>query len=123
MDNRLSLIRDSERMIKFYQLKLNTLNILERGYVYSFKSRYGNGNNYMGRVVAFSTNSVRFEVFTSSFSTNWLSKNFQTFYYDAFENLQQLKSKTDLILYMNWNWLSPDYLALLKGTSKLRLKF
>jgi hypothetical protein len=54
------LLRDAERVIKHYQMKIQTLNSIEPGYLYEFKA--GN-NTYLARLSTFNGNVIRWNLF------------------------------------------------------------
>jgi hypothetical protein len=116
------LLQEAERIIKHYQRKVITLNAIEPGYIYEFKSGGSNPNDrtYLGRLHSFSSNVIRWELFACK-EHRWKEKEI----FDSFDyfmtNIIKVNPK-DLALYVDWPWKSPEFGKLLNGTSRIRLK-
>jgi hypothetical protein len=127
--DKIQLLNDAERIIKHYQRKIVTLNAIEPGYIYEFKSgghssttrRYGtNTETYLGRVHSFSNNTIRFELFACK-EHRWKEKEILDSFDYFMSDIKKVDSR-DLALYVTWPWKSPEFGKLLNGTSRIRLK-
>lgn len=114
------LISHAERTIEYYQSKIKTLNAIEPGYVFEFKNGV---RSYLARLSTFNSESVRLELFACSDMQWHLNKNCSnSFNYSSIQDIKRIL-KNDLALYAGWDWKSPEFEKILKGTSRLRLKF
>jgi hypothetical protein len=116
------LLDEAERIIGHYQRKIVTLNAIEPGYIYEFKTGGGrvNTDTYLGRLNSFSNNVIRWELFACA-EPRWKEKEI----FDSFDyyvtDLKKVNPK-DLSLYVGWPWKSPEFAKILNGTSRIRLK-
>jgi hypothetical protein len=120
--DKIQLLNDAERIIKHYQRKIVTLNAIEPGYIYEFKSggHSTNTQTYLGRVHSFSNNTIRFELFACK-EHRWKEKEILDSFDYFMSDIKKVDSR-DLALYVTWPWKSPEFGKLLNGTSRIRLK-
>lgn len=124
------LIHQYQTLIKNAQHVLSVLEPLESGYLYEFRDRHqsqntqGNEWRYLVRVIAFNSQTIRFEVFACT-QTIWNFQTVRDYFAEsfAFWSITELKKidKKDLCLYVGWAWKSSEFEKLLRGTSKIKL--